>query len=241
VIPPLFLSRARVRRHVPAHALREMLLPSDHGQRAGAGHRLVWTLFADAADRKRDFLWREADAGTFYLLSRRVPEDSHGLFELDPPKPFEPALGVGDRLRFSLRANATVAKGGGKGTRGKPCDVVMAAIRDTPKGERAAHRAAAIEREGRRWLDVQGSRCGFAVVTDERFANDAVDGMGQGVSVTGYRTLRVNHAGPIAHIGVLDFEGVLEVREPERFIGSISEGFGRAKAFGCGLMLIRRV
>ena len=222
---PLYLSRARVRRHVPADALRALLLPADDGRRAGAGHKLVWTLFADAPDRERDFLWREADDGLFYLLSRRPPEDRHGLFELDPPKPFAPALAAGDRLAFSLRANATVAKGGGPGVRGKPCDVVMAAIRDTPPGARAAARTAAVEREGRTWLESQGARTGFAV---------------EALGATGYRTLRVDHAGPGARLGVLDFEGVVTVRDPDRFVSALGQGFGRAKAFGCGLMLVRR-
>jgi CRISPR system Cascade subunit CasE len=42
-------------------------------------------------------------------------------------------------------------------------------------------------------------------------------------------------------IGVLDLEGVLVVSDPARFCHCLAQGFGRAKAFGCGLMLIRRV
>jgi CRISPR system Cascade subunit CasE len=41
--------------------------------------------------------------------------------------------------------------------------------------------------------------------------------------------------------GVLDISGVLEVRDPARFLARLIQGFGRARAFGCGLMLIRRV
>lgn len=223
---PLLLTRARVRRHVPADALRELLLPSDMSQRAGAGHKLVWTLFADAPDRERDFLWRETDAGMFYILSQRAPNDQHGLFELDPSKSFAPVLAAGDRLAFSLRANATVAKPGGPGVRGKRADVVMAAIRDVPPGARAAERAAAVQREGRKWLDTQGARAGFAV---------------RSLGDTTYRTLNIGRTGPAARIGVLDFEGVLEVCDPDVFAAALARGFGRAKAFGCGLMLVRRV
>lgn len=240
---PLFLSRARVRRHVPAAALRELLLPSDDGRRAGAGHRLVWTLFADDPARERDFLWREADAGEFYLLSRREPADRHGLFELDPPKPFAPALSLGDRLAFTLRANATVAKSAGRGRRGKPCDVVMDAIREVPAGARATARTEAVERAGRAWLEAQGTRTGFALAESAEEPEDedaTATGRRVALRVTGYRTLRVDHAGPTARIGVLDFEGVLEVRNPVAFTSALAQGFGRAKAFGCGLMLVRR-
>lgn len=245
---PLHLTRASVKRHVPAAALRELLLPDDAGRRAGAAHRLVWTLFADAPDRERDFLWRETDAGTFYILSRREPRDVHGLFDLEPPKSFAPSLAVGDRLAFSLRANATVAKKTEGRSRGKPADVVMAAIHDVPAEARAATRAEAVESSGRQWIEAQGARCGFALATRPQAGDGDADDEGDdgaasrvALRVTGYRTLRIDHRGPEARIGVLDLDGVLEVRHPARFIDALGSGFGRAKAFGCGLMLVRRV
>jgi CRISPR system Cascade subunit CasE len=33
---------------------------------------------------------------------------------------------------------------------------------------------------------------------------------------------------------------VLEVVSPDVFLEALARGFGKAKAFGCGLMLIRR-
>lgn len=234
----LLLSRARLRRDAPAAALRALLVPTEEGARIGAGHKLVWTLFADEPDRSRDFLWRESEAGVFYLLSSRPPEDRHGLFELDPPKPFAPELRTGDRLAFSLRANATVARGGGDGRRGKPCDVVMDAIRNIPPGARAAARSEAVEAAGTRWLQAQGERRGFAIVCDRDEDGESERPM---LRVTAYRTIRVEHAGPTARLGILDFDGALEVRDPQLFLDAIATGFGRAKAFGCGLMLIRRI
>jgi CRISPR system Cascade subunit CasE len=38
----------------------------------------------------------------------------------------------------------------------------------------------------------------------------------------------------------VDISGVIEVREPDRFLSALARGFGRARAHGCGLMLIRR-
>ena len=61
--------------------------------------------------------------------------------------------------------------------------------------------------------------------------------------VRGYRVLTIDRgrrARPL-RAGVLDLEGLLEIRDPERFLAALAQGFGRAKAFGCGLMLIRRV
>jgi CRISPR system Cascade subunit CasE len=238
-VGPLYLSRARLRSRVPAAALRELLLPREGGRRAGAGHRLVWTLFADDPDRERDFLWREGDAGLFYLLSRRPPEDRHGLFDLDEPKVFAPCLAAGDRLGFSLRANATVARWDGtRGTRGKPADVVMAALASVPPGERATVRATIMEREGCRWLERQAGRGGFTISVGNQQDGDETRDL---VRITSYRRLRIDHRGPAVQIGVLDFDGVLEVCDPEKFVAAVAQGFGRAKAFGCGLMLIRRV
>jgi CRISPR system Cascade subunit CasE len=44
-----------------------------------------------------------------------------------------------------------------------------------------------------------------------------------------------------AMFGVVDFGGVLKVQDPPRFLVAVASGFGRARAFGCGLMLIRRI
>ena len=37
----------------------------------------------------------------------------------------------------------------------------------------------------------------------------------------------------------LDFDGVLELSNPDTFLAGVERGFGAAKAYGCGLMLIR--
>lgn len=39
---------------------------------------------------------------------------------------------------------------------------------------------------------------------------------------------------------IMDFSGVLEICDPEKFLRKLLIGFGKEKAFGCGLMLIRR-
>ena len=230
---PMFFSRAILRRDAPIRALARALLPDAGAERAASSHRLVWTLFADAADRERDFLWREARPGVFYLLSRRRPADHHRMFDLDPPKPFAPSLEPGDRLAFSLRANATVARGGGPGRRGKPCDVVMDALHAIPSGARAEQRAGAVQAAGLAWLERVGAKSGFKVPRTSAGEPEAV--------VTSYAAWTMERRGSPLRIGVLDLEGRLVVSEPERFVQCLVHGFGRAKAFGCGLMLIRRV
>jgi CRISPR system Cascade subunit CasE len=201
---------------------------------------LIWTLFGDAPDRKRDFLWREGRPGEFYILSARKPIDAHALFECDEPRDFAPALETGQRLSFVLRVNATVARSSGPGQRGKKCDIVMDSIRSTAPGHRATARKERLVPVASRWLAAQGAKSGFTVPSIN--ADDDAAARCGSVQVNGYHVTdiqRERRSAPLS-IGILDLEGVLEVREPDTFVSAIVGGFGRAKAFGCGLMLIKR-
>ncbi len=221
-------TKAVLRHDVPAAALRAVLVPEGAAARAATSHHLVWTLFGDAPDRERDFLWREHAPGQFYLLSDREPADRHGLFDLSPAKAFAPSLTIDDKLAFELRANATVARGGAPGVRGKPSDIVMDAIHRVPAGERAAARADVLDRVAMDWMNRQGDRAGFSV---------------DSLEVVAYSTPQLDRSRERAgaKFGVLDLRGQLRVRDPELFVDALGRGFGRAKAFGCGLMLVRRV
>jgi CRISPR system Cascade subunit CasE len=56
----------------------------------------------------------------------------------------------------------------------------------------------------------------------------------------GYRTWRQRGGKGIA-LSTLDFEGGLAVTDPERLRVVLLAGIGPAKAFGCGLLLVRRM
>jgi CRISPR system Cascade subunit CasE len=103
----------------------------------------------------------------------------------------------------------------------------MDRLKALPKGTRGPHRLAAMEEAGRAWFAAQGERHGFALLGEPQ-----LDGYDQ-------RLLRREGSPPI-RFSVLDLDGVLEVREPDRFLAALCQGFGKAKAWGCGLMLIRR-
>lgn len=222
---PLFLARARLKRDASLAGLAGLLVPHDRHARIAAAHRLVWALYADSPARTRDFLWHEEAPGKFLALSARPPENPHGLFDLDC-KEFAPNLAEGDRLMFRLRANPTVSRGAA-GTRSKRSDVVMDALRALPQAARAEARRDIIGSAGRAWLAAQGARHGFAIDRD--------------VASDGYLRRRVPRAnGADAVLATLDFEGVLTVTEPEKFTARLGVGFGHGRAFGCGLMLIRR-
>jgi CRISPR system Cascade subunit CasE len=229
----MFLSRARLRSDSSVQAIAPLLLPEDGHARLLAAHRLVWSLMSDDPGRTRDFLWREEKPGAFLILAPRPADANGGLFDVDS-KPWEPALRAGDRLGFMLRANPTVARSvgvrelGKRGVRGKRHDVVMDALHGVVPGARAAQRPDAVVTAGRQWLIQQGTRAGFAPDADT-------------LRIDGYDSVRISRSSekPV-EFGRLDFEGVMEVTNPAAFLAAVVAGLGRARAFGCGLMLLRR-
>ena len=111
----MFLSRARLRADSSVQAIAPLLLPDGRSMPdCWQTHRLVWSLMSDEPDRARDFLWREEQPGAFLILAPRPADAGGGLFDVES-KPWEPALRVGDRLGFMLRANPTVARGNSPG------------------------------------------------------------------------------------------------------------------------------
>ena len=227
----LYLSRARLKRDASVASLAPLLLGTSGrgGPARQPGHHLVWSLFADDPNRRRDFLWREMETGVFLVLSARPPEDRHGLFEIAEPKPFTPVLEAGDSLRFSLRANPVVRRRHISRRRSVKHDVVMDALRSLPEDGRADHRLQAVCEQGHAWLGRQGEKAGFSIRADR-------------VRVDGYHQHCISRRGgarPMSY-STLDFEGFLTVRDPGSFLAGIARGFGPAKSYGCGLMLIRR-
>jgi CRISPR system Cascade subunit CasE len=220
-----YLLRVRLKRSASITSIATLLLPEEPSRRAEASHRLLWSLFAGDPEAPRPFLWREDKGGVFYLLASQLPGDSE-IFDVEV-KDFAPALAVGDRLQFSLRANATRAYKTARDTRGKRADVVMAALSPLSQPERFLQREAVIQEAGAAWLSGQGAKHGFSLPAAPR--------------VDGYNKWKIPR-GKLAKIEIstLDFEGVLEVTDVDQFTAALASGFGHAKAFGCGLMLIRR-
>lgn len=221
----LYLTRAKRSSEVSAQALIQLIAPRDKDERSSVSHKLMWTLFGDHQDRTRDFLWREDGDGTFHILSKRKPVDAHNLFLMEKPKAFAPSLKSGDRLHFSLRANPTVTRKV-RGGATKRHDVIMDALSTIPKGEERAKARRDIEQSAsRQWLDIQGKAKGFIV---------------KSAACLGYKTVKLPHRQQGIELGVVDMEGTIEITDPSLFVAALSEGFGRAKAYGFGLMLIRR-
>ena len=229
-----YLSRLMVSRKPSAAALMQLIDPDDPGRRDDAHHRLLWSAFAGDPDQRRDFLWRADGRGCFIVLSRRPPGDSP-LFDRPEIKEFAPELAPGDRLEFKLLTNATVTKKSDElAANGKPRrrhhDVVMDALRNVPPGsERANHRMLLAQQAAKSWLDGQGARHGFTV-------EDCIVEDYSARALPSHRGARKGQP----QFGVLDLTGIISVADPAAFVDKLVNGFGRARAYGCGLMLTRR-
>lgn len=233
----LYLSRLELKSDPGTNALKALINPAEQGRALDAHHRLLWSLFADGPERRRDFLWRAEDRGRFFTLSRRPPRDGD-LFKSPEVKVFEPDLKAGDRLSFVLRTNATRALKSSDGSRGKRADVVMHMLHTTPGKEtlpedrpsaRPAERMTLARVAAWDWMEKQGLRHGFSPVDI-------------GVEDYSVRALPL-YRGPRKgqpQFGILDLTGVIEVTDADALAVALGQGLGRAKAFGCGLMMIRR-
>lgn len=244
----LYLSRLTLRDDPSVAALKELIDPSENNSRSDAHHRLLWSAFSDGPDRKRDFLWRSESRGKFYTLSQRPPINS-GLFEPPECKEFSPSLAIGDQLEFVLRANAVKSvsidkKGGDAHTqrsRGKKVDVAMHLLHSIPgrtvltsdrQSERPAMRYDLAKQASSQWLNAQGKQHGFTLDDQQFLLHDYS-------TVSLLQSRRKKSGSP--KFGTFDMSGRLTITDPEAFTKRISIGFGRAKAFGQGLMLIKRV
>lgn len=158
------------------------------------------------------------------ILSARPPNEN-ALFLPPEIKAFDPNLHKGDRLNYILRANATKKRITGKGN-GQRVDVVMNMLYQVPIKKRADERQLLAAKAAETWMINQGATKGYRSLK----------------TVTqGYSTLELGRKrGQGATFGILDLSGEIEILDPISFISALYQGFGRAKAWGCGLMLVRR-
>lgn len=211
-------------------------------------HQAVWKLFdlpRHETKEKADFLFRfdidkQNKLPVFYVLScKQPPRDREGIWDIEFKK-YNPDIRQGDRLAFNVRVNPIVTKKPSEPDpnpkKRKRHDVVMEAKNllkneGIPK-DRWPHINEIIHNTGINWLKVRAEKNGFIF-------SDGEDG--REVRVEGYHVHRFFRKGKKTSYSSLDFIGTLSVITPDLFKEILFEGLGPAKAFGCGLMLVKRI
>jgi len=229
----MFFSKVRILVHeMELGALSELVCGSD-GYRL---HQAIWKLFQDSSVTQRDFLYRyenEEGEPVSYVVSKREPRPHKYSWEIRT-KPYAPKVCEGERLAFSLRANPVRA--GKSETDGKYArhDVVMAAKKrlksENTHRDRWPLEAELIQEEGVNWLRARAEGCGFRISPDE-------------VRAEGYQQHRYsrNKSKPI-RFSTIDYEVFLTVTDPMLFVTKgLFHGIGHCKAFGCGMLMVRRI
>lgn len=233
-------------------------------------HQWLWRFFPDQPEANRDFLFCHREAapassalapahraerpaqgvqrhrnapieGTsrYYLVSGRRPTSPDAAWVVQT-REYAPELESGACLRFELHANPVVtSQRDGKARRD---DVVMAEKKRLLQ-ERGLQRWSdwqdddkpqlydLVDRTCRRWLIRRAQTNGFLVDEDA-------------LRVDGYRAHAERRQLPRnqqLRFSTVDFSGVLTVTDPEPFRAALIAGIGPAKAFGCGLLLVRRL
>jgi len=218
-----------------------------------AQHQWLWSFLKAPEGSPRDFLFRRRDCDNqlpgFYLVSVRKPQTISESWEAQS-KIFEPQLHCGQRLAFELRANPTVSKkSNGKSRRS---DVVMDAKKrllmergysrwdDWAEQEEKPSIYELVQSTCQLWLEKRGEYSGF------QLADTSSDSLSKNLRVDAYQQHRTkkgqkNDANKDIRYSTVDFSGELEVTDVDLFRQMLMQGLGPAKAFGCGLMLIRRI
>lgn len=197
-------------------------------------HQMIWELFDNRSDTRRDFLYRREDRPGqlpfYYLLSAREPLGGEGM-RIDT-KPYEPLLRVGDRLTFSLRANAVVTrKPDDHSKRRIRRDIIEARVdhyeAQFPAPEDRPPPAVIHQEAAEQWMNRQGAQHGFRLDT---------------LRVSNHQYHKINKPGDSnpRRFTSLDLDGLLTVEDPAALRNALFGGLGRSKAFGCGLLLVRR-
>jgi CRISPR system Cascade subunit CasE len=221
----MYFSRLQLRSDADPHKLVGL-----NGYRE---HQALWHLFDPDPQAARDFLFHRDDQSrrpVYYLVSRRMPADREGLWAIET-KDYAPQLQAGQVLAFNLRANPVITRTDTTG-KSRRNDLVMDAKKKLGwKDQSALQRqpmAQLVQEAGEQWLHSRQDRLGAHVTS---------------IRSDGYRQHRSYKRGQNNAIrySTLDLQGTLTVTDEDKLLDVLFHGIGHARAFGCGLLLVRRI
>ncbi len=188
-------------------------------------HRQLWHLFPgeDRETRSSDdetrqgFLFRIEENATgrptrLLVQSRRAPIQADGLL-LVGSREINPCPSAGQRLAFVLTAN--------------PVKTITDTQRDAKPGK-------------------QSEKCRVPLIKEEDQRQWLLRKLGEAseikaVSVLPHAPLYFRKGNRGGKLVTATFEGELRVSNPDHLASLLENGIGPAKAFGCGLLLVRRL
>ncbi|MCL1912945.1 MAG: type I-E CRISPR-associated protein Cas6/Cse3/CasE [Eubacteriaceae bacterium] len=182
--------------------------------------QVLHALIEGCFEQKNRTLWRlDSLHGHLYLLivSKGEP-DFHRLSdqlcesgETGQTKDYASFLsGIknGQKLRFRLRGNPVYSTASTKGERGKVKPHVS-------------------EKYKREWLMKKSVQYGFELETD-----------GFSILEAGQQKFYRNSKDKPVELTYAIFEGILTVLDADKFVDALTQGIGRGKAYGCGMMTV---
>jgi len=223
----MYLSKVRINaNHATARYLIEL-----GANNVYPAHQAIWQLFPN--QDTRTFLFREeltsSGFSEFYVLSKAGPIE-HDAFTVQT-KDFNPELKVQQRLSFRLRVNPTICITNSAGL-SRRHDVLMHA-----KKSHLGRTSASPEE-----LEMSMHAAAHQWVSNEKRLQQwgvSLDVLPEIERYTQHRSIK--KSGTRVQFSSVDFQGILTVNDPVAFMAQYERGFGRAKAMGCGLMLIRKI
>jgi len=198
----------------------------------GQAHHLIWSLFGDR-NGDRPFVYRQTGPGLSHpvLIYSHVPVvDSHGLWDVET-KEFSllGELAAGDEVVWSIRVNPTFKHGN------KRHDVVA----------RARREAGAKAREGGETEIPSVDELASRVVPEwlrPRLAKAGLDA--DEIRLLAHGTQRFTHGirdrRQHVTLAASDLRGRARVADAQALRAAVASGIGPGKAYGCGMLLLRR-
>lgn len=188
-------------------------------------HRNLWRFFpgearetrASVNEARQGFLFRIETLNTgrparLLVQSRNAPAHAEGLSLLGS-KPFTPEPSSGQRLAFVLTGN--------------PVKTITDVLHESKPGKQSEKCRVPLIKEDdqRHWLA-------------RKLAGSATL---ESVELLPHAPLYFRKGSRAGKLTTCTFEGVLRVTAAESFVRLLENGIGPAKAFGCGLLLVRRL
>ena len=189
-------------------------------------HQKLWKFFDDDPNARRDFLFYR-DKNVYYVVSKRLPRAFDDLWIIDGSKNYNPFLEAGQKLSFKSRFNPIVTKDK------RRIDVVtykkmQMGYRSLPQSKRPDLNYLTTEACAE-WLKKRSGHHGFSFNSSE-------------IIIHSYQKNRAwkKDQKSITYYSA-DVDGILTIVDVDKFKNTLFKGIGKGRAFGCGLMLIKRV